>query len=137
MICQLLVNTMRVGHVPQLALREAPQLSVPAALPHDIPSCEQNAASLSGTQHALPQLTVLAAPQLSVPLALPHAFPSREQNVASLSGVHAQAPCKQLCPLGHAAEVVAYEHAPVAALHVPGVTPVTRSPFAAHVSAGG
>jgi hypothetical protein len=98
MICQLLVNEIRVGA-------------------------------------QVPQFTVRGVPQLSDALSEPQVLPRRAQNPESLSGVHTQAPWLQLWPVGQGVVVVEYVHVP--ALHVPGVTGVTRSPPAEHVAAGG
>ena len=96
--------------LPQLALREAPQLSAAVAFPHVRPRRVQKAVFVSGVQHAptlalqvcgavqAPQLaTERAAPQLSAAVAAPHVLPSRAQNAVSVSGAQ-QLPALQLDP---------------------------------------
>jgi hypothetical protein len=105
-------------HVPQLAVREAPQLSFATTLPQFFPSRVQNAVSVSVVQphtfaappppHVTPvpeqaphEATVRDAPQLSVPSTLPQFFPSRMQNAVSVSPVQphtfAVPPPAQVC----------------------------------------
>jgi hypothetical protein len=93
--------------LPQLAVRDAPQLSVPKSDPQFLlPKREQNAASVSVVQpHTLtvppppqvtpvpeqaPQLAVRGAPQLSLAMRSPQFLPRREQNTASFSVTHPQ-----------------------------------------------
>jgi hypothetical protein len=93
------------GHVPQLvAVRIAPQLSVPVKDPQLLPSREQKVASDSGV-HMLPQTptvpppphvagavhvpqlaTLRIAPQLSCAITPPHVLPRRPHRAGSDSG---------------------------------------------------
>jgi hypothetical protein len=88
--------------LPQLALREAPQLSVPLTVPQVFPNRLQNDALLSGAQLQtlvasqlcgevqLPQDALREAPQLSVPLTVPQFLPRPAQKAASVSAVQPQ-----------------------------------------------
>jgi hypothetical protein len=91
-------------HTPQLAVRDAPQLSLEVTLPQFLPSPAQNAAVLCAVQphtfpvppppHVtpvpvhVPQSAVREAPQLSFAVTLPQFFPRRAQNTPSVSAVH-------------------------------------------------
>jgi hypothetical protein len=95
-----------VVHVPQLAVRLAPQLSFAVTLPQFLPTRAQNVGFVSATQFGpqtlatppppqvigiaqVPQFVAMrVAPQLSVPVKLPQLLPSRMQNAISDSGVH-------------------------------------------------
>jgi hypothetical protein len=91
-------------HVPQLAVREAPQLSVPKSEPQFLPPNRvQNAVSVSAVQphtftvpppphvtpvpEHVPQPAVRATPQLSLAETVPQFLPRREQNAVSFSGM--------------------------------------------------
>lgn len=88
-------------HVPQLAVREAPQLSVAVTMPQFLPTRVQKAASGSGVQpqtpavppppHVcpamhVPQTAVRGLPQRSLALTAPQLLPCAAQNSASVSG---------------------------------------------------
>jgi hypothetical protein len=93
-------------HVPQFAVRDAPQLSPPVTLPQFLPRRAQNAGSVSDVQpHTLvtpppphvtpvpvhaPQFAVRDAPQLSLAVRFPQFLPRRLQNAASFSLVQPQ-----------------------------------------------
>lgn len=86
--------------VPQLMVREVPQLSDPVTVPQFLPLRVQNAALVSASHTQafvalhdlpaaqLPQDAVRCWPQLSTPVLLPHCAPSREQKAALDSGTH-------------------------------------------------
>jgi hypothetical protein len=95
-----------IVHVPQFAVRVAPQLSLADTMPQFLPTRMQNAVFDSATQFGphtfatpppmhvcgavhMPQfITLRIMPQLSGPMNCPHALPSRMQNAVSDSGVH-------------------------------------------------
>jgi hypothetical protein len=94
------------AHVPQLAVRAAPQLSLAVTPLQFLPRREQKAASVSAVQphtldaplppqlrgdvHVPHELTDRAVPQLSLSRTLPQFLPRREQKPELLSGVHPQ-----------------------------------------------
>jgi hypothetical protein len=92
------------AHTPQEPIvRLTPQLSLAVTLPQFLPSREQKAASVSGTQahtsspphvsgnvHVPHEPTLRLAPQLSSAMTLPQFLPNRTQKAVSVSDTQAQ-----------------------------------------------
>jgi hypothetical protein len=124
-----------VVHVPQLAVRVAPQLSAAITIPQFLPTRVQNAVFVSATQlgphtfatppppHVcgavhVPQFAVCIVPQLSAAITIPQLLPLRLQKVVSDSGVHTVPQTFGVPPPPHVMPIE----------HVPHIAPVRGAP---------